>query len=485
VLGTEYRVRSTQFLSTLRKISLNMSRFLKPLVLFVVSSLAVVAAILPGLATADDLVQSVIDLVTDRDKDVRALGLEQVRDEVKGPAATRRFAALLPKLVPEAQVGLLGALAERGDAAARPAVLELLNDAPAEVKGAAVQALGALGDKEDVPQLTRLLGSTANEKDAVAAIARLHGEGINAALCAELKSATAPQRVKLLQLLVARHAVDSVPTLFETAKDGDARVRVAALEALGQLAGPELVARLAHAVLDAKDDAAREEAEKALMLITQRNRKADERALPLLKVMSGLDEKQRAKLLPALGRIGGKPARKVVDEALADKDPTRSAAALKAICNWPDGSVSPRLIELAAASSDALQRKLIVSALIRVAPLPDKRPDAVRLAMLKRAMELASSNEQKAQVLKRASAICTLETLRFVAPYMDQPEFTQVACKSVVELAHHKELRQPNKAEFSIALDKVIALSKDPEVILRANHYKKDETWVEKQIKGK
>ena len=68
---------------------------------------------------------------------------------------------------------------------------------------------------------------------------------------------------------------------------------------------------------------------------------------------------------------------------------------------------------------------------------------------------------------------------------MDQPEFTAVACKSVVELAHHKELRQPNKAEFNKALDKVIALSKDPEVLLRATQYQKDQTWVEKQIKGK
>ena len=45
---------------------------------------------------------------------------------------------------------------------------------------------------------------------------------------------------------------------------------------------------------------------------------------------------------------------------------------------------------------------------------------------------------------------------------MDQPQFTQIACETVVELAHHKDLRQPNKAEFDKALDKVIALSKDP-----------------------
>ncbi len=442
--------------------------------------------IAPSACADDDLVQTVSDLVSDKDKDVRAVGLEQVRDEVKGPEATRRFAALLPKLAPEAQVGLLGALAERGDAAARPAVLDLLNNSQGEVRGAAIRALGALGDKDDVPRLTKLLGEADSEKDAVAAITRLHGEGVNAALCAEMKTAAPAQRVKLLQLLVARHAIDTVPTLLEAAKDADASVRIAALAALGQLAGPEGVAKLAHLILDAKDAAAREEAEKALMLIAQRDPKAkvDQRALPLLKVMSGLSEKEKTALLSALGRIGGKPALKVIEAALADKDSARSAAALRALCNWPDGSIAPRLVELALAAKDPADRKLVVDALIRVAPLPDKRPVAVRLAMLKKAMELASSDQQKALVLKRASAILSLETLRFVAPYMDQPEFTQLACKTVVELAHHKELRQPNKAEFNKALDKVIALSKDPVVILRAQRYQKDQTWVEKQIQG-
>jgi HEAT repeat protein len=434
---------------------------------------------------ADDLVQSVIDLVSDKDKDVRAVGLEQVREEVKGPEATRRFTALLPKLTPDAQVGLLGALADRGDATARPAVLDLLDGSPAEVRAAAIRALGALGDTRDVPRLTKLLGAAATDKDAVAAITRLHGEGINAALCAEMKTATPVQRVKLLNLLVARHAIDTVPALLDAAKDANANVRVAALEALGRLAGPELVAKLAHAILDAKDTAAREEAEKALMLISQRTSKVDDRALPLLQVMSGLDQKDCTTLLSALGRIGGKPARKVVEEALADNDPARSAAALRALCNWPDGSVAPRLVEIALATDDPANRKIVVDALIRVAPLPDKRPDAQRLAMLKKAMELVSDDSQRASILKRAAAICSLETLRFVVPYLDQPKFTQVACKSVVELAHHKDLRQPNKVEFNTALDKVIALTKDPEVLLRANHYKKDETWVEKQIKGK
>ena len=83
--------------------------------------------------------QTVINLISDKDKDVRAIGLDQVRDEAKSAEATRRFAALL-LASPDAQVGLLGALAGRGDAAAKPAVLDLFKVSHDEVRFAAIRA---------------------------------------------------------------------------------------------------------------------------------------------------------------------------------------------------------------------------------------------------------------------------------------------------------------------------------------------------------
>jgi hypothetical protein len=62
-------------------------------------------------------------------------------------------------------------------------------------------------------------------------------------------------------------------------------------------------------------------------------------------------------------------------------------------------------------------------------------------------------------------------------PYVDQPEFAQIACETIVEIAHHREVRDPNKAEVDKMLDKVIATSKDPVVVERARRYKKGETW--------
>jgi hypothetical protein len=52
-----------------------------------------------------------------------------------------------------------------------------------------------------------------------------------------------------------------------------------------------------------------------------------------------------------------------------------------------------------------------------------------------------------------------------------------LACETIVELAHHREIRDPNKAEFDKALDKVIQVSKSPVVVDRANRYKRGETW--------
>ena len=150
---------------------------------------------------------------------------------------------------------------------------------------------------------------------------------------------------------------------------------------------------------------------------------------------------------------------------------------MKALCNWPDASVAPRLLDLAQTAGTPRHRTMALGALIRVAPLPDKRPNAQKLGLLRQAMALASRDEERTLVLKRASAIRAIETLRFVTPYLDQPAFAQQACQTIVELAHHRELREPNKAEFDRALDAVIRISKDAVVIDRATRYKKGQTW--------
>jgi HEAT repeat protein len=425
-----------------------------------------------------DVAALIVNLLTDSDKDMQHLGMQQVREEAKGPEATRKFAALLLKLPPDDQAGLLDALADRGDAAASPAVRDLLESRELPVRLAALRALGPLGEKTDVARLTQTLagGDELEQAAARASLIRLQGPEINAAIVAALKPAKSAVRAKLLGVLTTRRAIDSIPDMLAMAAAEDTESRAAAMTALGELAGPEHVPAMLKGVLAAPKGPQRDAAEKAVTAVCNRIKDANGRAKPILSGWASLSESDRVALLPTLGRVGGSGSLAIAEAAIGSQNPQSHEAGLRALCNWPDASVCARLMQLAESEKEATLRNAAVRALIRVAALPDKRPDAEKLDLLKKALTMTTRVDDRNYLIQRCQAIRTIESLRFVVPYLDEPEYAQAACATVVDLARHRELREPNKAEFTPALDAVIRISKDPSLIDRAQRYQQGKT---------
>jgi hypothetical protein len=166
----------------------------------------------------------------------------------------------------------------------------------------------------------------------------------------------------------------------------------------------------------------------------------------------------------------------MIDAMLAD--PAKRPQGLDALARWPDATVKDRLLELFGKATDPKEKDLLLGTLIRIAPLPDnKLDDSQKLDLLVKTMALCQRNEDKEKVLERANAIRTIETFRFVVPYVDDPALAESACGSVVELAHHQKLRDAHKEEFTAALDKVLGITKNDELIERATRYKAGQTW--------
>ncbi len=428
-----------------------------------------------------DLVKLAIGLFGETDKDLRSLGFDQVRTEAKGAAATKAFAAELSKLPADGQIGLLSALADRGDTAARPAVLDILSvNNIATVKVAAISALGKLGNTDDVKLLVTHLDDESvglAPSAARASLIALGGETTPAAIAAAIKTSSPAVRITLVEILAARRALDALPAITEAAVDANAHVRYAAMIALGQLAGPEQVVGMAAGILKAEPGAERDAAEKALALACSQAVGSDKRAKPLLDIIARSGEVDRLALLPALGRIGGGTALNLIEAELADAQPAHHAAGVRALCNWPDASVAPLLFELAKADLQPDLRASALTALIRLAPMNDGRPDGERLEATKQVMLLCKTVDDQNRLLKRAGNVRMLETLQYVLPYLEKSAHAQTVCETIVEMAHHRGLREPNKVHFDAALDKVIAISKDPVVVDRAGRYKKGQTW--------
>ncbi|MCG8586954.1 MAG: HEAT repeat domain-containing protein [Pirellulales bacterium] len=436
---------------------------------------------LVGQEVNDELVDLVVGLLAEKDKDIRALGLEQVRSAGKSPEATKKFSAQLAKLSPDAQIALLSALADRGDRAARADVVALLNatESP-DVRVAAVKALGPLGEPDDAALLMKLMRDKSKDVAANArqSLTDLRGDSVSPAIAKAMSQQSSADHIALLQVLAARRAFDSVPSILESAVHSDAAISTTAMKALGQLAGPEHIAGMVQGVLKAADSRERAGAEKCIMFACARVNDPERRADALLAAMEQLDEEDRRKMLSTLGRVGGSKALEVVEQAIASGDKKLHELGIKALCNWPDASVAPRLMELSNTLETPSHKIATLRALIRVAPLKDERSDAGRLQILDKAMVMAARDDEKKLALDRARGIRTVDSLRFILPYTDQPKFAEQACLSIVELAHHRGLRVPNQKEFDKALDKVIATSKDPVVVDRAQRYKKDQTWV-------
>ena len=435
----------------------------------------------PAEETGADLIQMIVTLLGDKDKEVRSLGLEQVRTEAKGAAATRQFAAQLPKLPADAQVGLLSALADRSDTAARPAVVELLGKSrDEEVRVAAIKALGPLGQQGDLGVLIPLLAGRSEAEKAAArrSLEKLQGKETDEAIAREMKHAASPEKVALIEVLAVRRARETLSDILSATIDADPKVRAAAMSALGELAGPEQISGMVQGVIKAAKGSERDAAERSLALVCRRIPGTTGPSNALLVAMDKLPQLDRIELLPALGRVGGSAALTRIEAAVADADPQLHAIGMRGLCNWPDASIAARLVELAEKEPHPEHRTLALGAVIRVAPLADKRTPTERLDLLKKAMTLATKDSQRNAVLKRASAVRTADSLRFILPYLDQPSFSQQACESVVELAHHRELREPNKGEFHRALDRVIQTSQDATVKDRAQRYKNNQTWV-------
>ena len=87
-------------------------------------------------------------------------------------------------------------------------------------------------------------------------------------------------------------------------------------------------------------------------------------------------------------------------------------------------------------------------------------------------MKLAQRDDERKVIVEGFGFVPHIESLHCVLPYLEDKALVQSACKAVIELSSSAKLREANQAEFSKALDQVIAVSKNKIQTDLAKHYK-------------
>ncbi|NLX97865.1 MAG: hypothetical protein GXY83_17005 [Rhodopirellula sp.] len=384
-----------------------------------------------------------------------------------------RLLAQLPELPDTGKLAVMELAAARRGKEVLPAVLSLVRSDKPALKLAGVRCLGMIGDASTIPQLLDLLaGDGALTEAAQDALVNLPRKEVTAAMLEALGRPAI--RAPVIDALVKLKCYEAIDPLVEIASQTDPVIYAPALEGLRGIADPDKtdIPRLVKLLLKTEPGKHRDEVEKTILIVCDKLPADADRSELVLAALAQSEKSEASTYLPLLGRLGGGKAREMIETSLKSEDAAVREAALRALCNWPDAGVADKLLDLAKNAEDRADRVRALRAYIRVVTLPSQRPESETLAMLQNAMKLAEGADEKRLAIQRASTVRTMEAVAWLAQYLDDPELSQAACLSIVELAHHRFLRHPNMDRFGPILDKVGRVSKDPDVAQRAKRYR-------------
>ena len=424
------------------------------------------APFLTGVARAagNEAVDMIVELLSGSDNDMRVMAIQQIREKVPGKAATLRFVELLDKLPDGLQIKLIDALGARGDAAARPAILKMLNSKTPAMRVTAAGALSGVASPDDIPILAGLAatGSDPEKNAARRSLRKLRGGKVNAAMTEALKGAGAKTRIELITALMDRNVKNSLPVVLKSVDDSDLAVRLAVLDALRAMADENHTAVIVKSLKSVKDKSERRQAALALLATCRRGKAKCAEAV--IAGFDGADAATRILLIRVLAEAGGPKALNEIVARLTDDDKSVSTAALRVLSGWSDRAAAPHLKKLAGDVKNLRNHILAMQGLVRLAGPGKDRP--ADLATLSEAMKLATRKEEKVLVLGALGTIPDPKSLALVASALDTPSLVEDAGFAAVLIAG--KISGGDKAQVRAVMQKVAKTVKNPKTRDRA-----------------
>ena len=423
------------------------------------------SAAIMGLADAGgkDSAALVVAALQDKDRMVRTTAGGCVRT-MQGEGVTELFVAEIGRLSSNEQVLLLGALADRGDSAALPTVTNTAKSENAQVRIAALDAVGKLGNVSSVEFLTEAAAKSTDPDERTTALnglGLLRGNGVDDAIVNSVQKSEPTLRANLIEVLFDRNATSTVPALLKEAASPDANVRTAAFKALGRLANEKDLPVLVNLLVDLPDDSGRREGERAVIAVARKITDQNKQTDAVLGALSA--EKQplvKCSLLRVLGGIANKAALEAMQSALKETDSQVQDTAIRELSNWPDSAATDIVIKIFRGTQNQTHRLLSLRGIVRLLALPDvERQMQNTMELYTDLMSDARSSEEKKLVLSGLANVNDAGALQLAAKCLDDETIKDEAASAAVKIAGSICGSNPDQAKAATA--KVLAITKD------------------------
>ncbi len=407
----------------------------------------------------DQAAELLADAMGAEDASLRRFAISLI-DLAPGRDATEMFVGVADSLSVDDKVLLLRALGLRGDTAAARAIAKATKDEDQDVRLAALEALGRVGDASIVSTLAEAAATSdgVERNVARAALQSLPATDTTDRLLQLLPDADAKLTVELIHALAARGAVAGVDTLLRLATESDPSVRGAAINALGTLADQHHVDALVKLAATA---GTREDQEAWIDAVGKTFVRVKDKARCASAVLAELataPAASRPVLIRLLGKSSSPQGLPAIRDSLRNGSPESRQAAVRALAQWPDATVSDDLLALLTDRELAKYKAIALAGYLRLAAQSED-PGAMYAQAIKHVDEV---DEKKAVLEGLGLSAESPQALDITLGYLDDARLQAAAGIATMRIAYR--LRQTDEARARDALKQVLANVDHPDV---------------------
>ena len=362
------------------------------------------------LARGKDGIPLLVETLRSPSRRLVNIGLFTARELLDGPRSGEVDMALAAEATRLAGTGggdraalVVNVLADRNaDGGASPdlraLVLTWAGSGPQAVRLAALRAAGRIGDASAVEPLLTLATDAAVTDAARAALVALPGDSVDRVVLARMSGAS-PTLMPILLGVIGQRRIPAVAQLKPLLAGSDGSVRLATLEALGNVVDLANLGLLVDAVQKPRDAAEGEAAEKALLAACVRMPDREACATTLATAVAAASGETKIKLLDIVGEVGGTKALATVAAAAKAGDESLADAATRLLGKWMTADAAPVLLDLAAAPIGEKYQTRAFRGYIRIAR-QFALPDAERAEMCRKALAAAKEESDRKTILE-------------------------------------------------------------------------------------
>ncbi|MDR0713046.1 MAG: DUF1080 domain-containing protein [Bacteroidales bacterium] len=380
-------------------------------------------------------------------------------------ASPKMYDALMKKAKNEKdlqrQAELITAFGNRNDKAAWPYVQEKLSAADGKLRKAAIIASAGLGNGNAVEPIIKAMNTGDEEIIATGKtiLLTLQSDAFNKNVAAAIPQSSVAAQAAFLEILAERKAVDQAGTVFAQTSSTDDKVRLAADKALISVSAEKDAPRIAALLNTASAEEEIAALQNALYASVSGLPQEKQSEVVLSQIHSG---KSPERYYNVLAMTGGKNALNEVLKAFRSDNNAIRAAALEALTLWKGDPAIQPLYDIAASDQGGPYFDKALTAYFKKTVASNNTPEQ-KLIMLRKALDIARSPGQKADIINQIGKTGTFIGLLTAGKFLDDrnESVQQAAVQAVraIALAHPEYYGDP----VTGVIHKAIAENKDAE----------------------